>query len=86
MAIPKPSEARLVVRHYEDGKMRVLLDGQPIPGVVKVEVVQDGGTDRSYLNLSIIGVAYRMETAPMRRAQDWSVTQEGDEHQSGFGL
>jgi hypothetical protein len=31
LAIPKPSEARFVVTHYEDGRMLVTLDGKRIP-------------------------------------------------------
>lgn len=69
MAIPKPSEARIVIRHYECGKMRVFLDGKPIPGVIAAEVKQ-GGCDRSVLSISIIGLAYRMETSPLKRSQD----------------
>lgn len=69
MAITKPSSARLVVRHYQDGKMRVFLDGKLIPGVVSAEVKQEAGY-RSLLSLSIIGLAYRMETSPLRSSED----------------
>jgi hypothetical protein len=69
MPVPRPSEARLVIRHYEDGKMRVFLDGKPIPGVIGAEVKQEPGF-KSVLSLSIIGMAYRMETSSLRRGED----------------
>ena len=69
MIIHKPSEARLVIRHYECGKMRVFLDGTPIPGVIAADIKQDQGM-RSVLSMSIIGLAYRLETSPLRREQD----------------
>jgi hypothetical protein len=69
MAIPKPSDAALVVTHYEDGRMKVTLHGKPIPGVVGAEVKQEG-KDRAVLHLSIIGPAYRLETSPLRRGED----------------
>lgn len=69
MPVPKPSEARLVIRHYECGKMRVFLDGKPIPGVIGAEVTQEAG-QRAVLSLSIIGLAYRMETSPLRSSED----------------
>ena len=34
MPIPKPSEARIVVQHHEDGCAEVLLDGKPISGLI----------------------------------------------------
>jgi hypothetical protein len=68
MSIPKTGEARFVVTHHEDGRMRLTLDGKPIPGVVGAQVVQDGH-DRSILQLSIIGLAFRMETSPLRAGE-----------------
>jgi len=77
MAKLTPSRAGIVVRHYEDGKMRVFIDGKPICGVVKVEVRQDG-KDRATLHLDIVGVAYRMETSPLRVNQDRAETEGGE--------
>lgn len=72
MAIPKPSEARLVVRHYEDGRMRVLLDGKRIPGVTGFEVSQQSGAYRSELKITIIGLAFRVEQADIKSRDDKS--------------
>jgi hypothetical protein len=58
--------------------MRVSLDGKPIPGVIGAEVKQDQGC-RSVLSLSIIGLAYRMETSPLRREHDREWRGEADE-------
>lgn len=69
MAIPKPSEARIVVRHYEDGKLSVFLDGKPMPGVLRASLSQEGGL-RAELNLTIIGLAVRLETSPHKKADD----------------
>lgn len=69
MAIPKPSEARIVLRHYEDGRMRAFLDGKVIPGVVSLSLSQDG-MDRSVLTMSIIGLAVRVETSPHKRGEE----------------
>jgi hypothetical protein len=57
MAIPKPSEARVVVTHHEDGRMKVTLDGEIIPGVIGAAVTQEG-RDRAVLQFSIIGDAF----------------------------
>ncbi|NLS07620.1 hypothetical protein HGP14_30620 [Rhizobium sp. P32RR-XVIII] len=80
MAVPRPSNARLVIRHYECGKMRVFLDGKPIPGVIGAEIKQEAG-QRAILSLSIIGLAYRMETSPLRLSEDreWRETAETGE-------
>lgn len=69
MAIPKPSEARIVVRHYEDGKLSVFLDGKPVPGVIRASLSQEGPS-RAELNLTIIGLAVRLETSPHKKAAD----------------
>lgn len=70
MGVPKPSEARLVLRHYEDGRMSVFFDGKVIPGVVSASFVQEAGTSKDVLNLSIIGLAVRVETSPHRQSDD----------------
>ncbi len=77
MAKLTPGSARIVVRHYEDGKMRVFIDGKPLCGVVNAEVKQVG-IDRASLHLEITGVAYRMETSPLRRSQDRVETVGGE--------
>lgn len=69
MGAPKPSEARIVLRHYEDGRMRAFLDGKIIPGVVSLSLSQDG-MDRDVLTMSIIGLAVRVETSPLKRTED----------------
>lgn len=65
----KPSEARIVLRHYEDGTMRVLMDGKIIPGVVSASFSQNGNS-KNVLNLSIIGLSVRLETSPHKRYAD----------------
>ncbi|AOF88994.1 hypothetical protein [Sinorhizobium sp. RAC02] len=77
MAKLAPSSAGILVRHYEDGKMRVFIDGKPICGVVNVEVKQ-AGKDRATLHLEIVGVAYRMETSPLGVNQDRAETVGGE--------
>ncbi|MGU3577084.1 hypothetical protein ACLBWZ_16335 [Brucellaceae bacterium C25G] len=69
MARPKPSEARVVVKHYEDGRMKVFVDGNPLPGVIEATIHQSG-RDRSELKLSIIGVAFKLETSKLNFHQD----------------
>lgn len=69
MGVPKPSEARIVLRHYEDGRMRAFLDGKLIPGVTSLSFSQDG-MDRDILTMSIIGLAVRLETSPLKRVDD----------------
>ncbi len=69
MGVPKPSEARIVLRHYEDGSMRAFLDGKLIPGVTSLSFSQDG-MDRDVLTMSIIGLAVRLETSPLKRVDD----------------
>lgn len=69
MAIPKPSNARIVLRHYEDGTLRVLMDGKPIPGVTSASFSQEG-IGKDVLNISIIGLAVRLETSPHKRVDD----------------
>lgn len=69
MAVSKPSEARLVLRHYEDGRMRAFLDGKIIPGVISLSFSQDG-MDRDVLTMSIIGLAVRVETSTLKRNDD----------------
>ncbi|MDR6432019.1 hypothetical protein [Brucella pseudogrignonensis] len=69
MARPKPSEARVVVKHYEDGRMKVFVDGNPLPGVIEATIHQSG-IDRSELKLSIIGVAFKLETSELNFHQD----------------
>lgn len=68
MAMPKPSEARVVVTHHEDGRMKVTLNGEIIPGVIGASVTQEG-RDKAVLQLSIIGNAFRMETSPMTTSE-----------------
>lgn len=62
MPIPKPSEARIVVQHYEDGRAEVLLDGKPITGLIGAQFEHKNG-ERTVLHLSIIGNAVRLETS-----------------------
>lgn len=69
MGVPKPSKARIVLRHYEDGRMQAFLDGKIIPGVVSLALSQDG-MDRDVLTMSIIGLAVRLETSPLKRSDD----------------
>lgn len=69
MGVPKPSEARIVLRHYEDGRMRAFLGGKIIPGVISLSLSQDG-MDRDVLTMSIIGLAVRVETSPLKRTDD----------------
>lgn len=60
MAIPKPSTSRILVRHRENGKSVLLVDGKPLPGLMGFEVVQAIG-NRSELRLTVIGLGYRVE-------------------------
>ncbi|MCB5201898.1 hypothetical protein LH464_05320 [Neorhizobium sp. T786] len=60
MAIPKPSNSRIVVRHRENGKSILLIDGKSVPGLMGFEVVQAAG-NRSELRLTVIGLGYRVE-------------------------
>ncbi len=62
MAMLKPSEARIVVQHHEDGRAVVLLDGKHIPGLIAAQVVQETG-QRAVLNISIAGLGFRLETS-----------------------
>lgn len=64
MAIPKQSEARIVVQHHEDGRMAVLIDGKPVAGLISANVVHEVG-QRAVLKLAIIGMAFRVENLPM---------------------
>lgn len=68
MSIPKPSEARIVVQHHEDGRSVVLLDGKHIPGLISAQVVQEMGK-RAVLNISISGFCFRLETSPLTASQ-----------------
>lgn len=68
MPIPKPSEARIVVQHHEDGRAVVLLDGKHIPGLITAQVVHEVG-QRAVLNISISGVCFRLETSPLTASQ-----------------
>lgn len=77
MPIPKPSKARIVVRHFEDGRMRVFIDDKPLPGVVDVKVQQVPGS-RSVLHLTIIGLAYRVEQSSFRSSQQQDEATEHD--------
>ncbi len=69
MPIPKPSEARIVVQHHEDGRMAVLIDGKPVPGLIAANVVHEVG-QRAVLNLSITGMAFRVETSPLSSSEE----------------
>lgn len=62
MAVPKPSEARIVVKHHEDGRAEVLLDGKSITGLIGAKFEHKCG-ERAVLHLSIIGNAVRLETS-----------------------
>ena len=81
MAVPKPSEARLIVRHYEDGRMRVMVDGKPIARVTGFQLSQDAG-QRSVLTLDIIRLAFRVEQSPLRAPEDrdWQQAEGASDH------
>ena len=69
MALPSPSTARIVVQHHEDGRMVVLIDGKPVPGLIAANVVHEVG-QRAVLNLSITGMAFRVETSPLSSSEE----------------
>jgi len=68
MALLKPSEARIVVQHHEDGRAIVLLDGKHIPGLIAAQVVHETG-QRAVLNISIAGLGFRLETSPLTASE-----------------
>ena len=49
--------------------MSLFFDGQLVPGVVSASFSQDAGM-RDVLNVSIIGLAVRLETSPHKRSED----------------
>lgn len=84
MSVPKPSEARIVVKHYEDGKMKVFFDDSPIPGVMSATIKQNHN-DRSVLTIEIIGMAYRVEQSEVKRSEDrGSEAVDGDDQRPGW--
>lgn len=51
--------ARLELRRDEKGKMTLLFDGERVPGVMEIEVVQKPGL-RPIVNVMFIGTAVRI--------------------------
>lgn len=62
MAIPCPLTTDLKVVMTEKGKMRVLFRDEPLPGVVKVECLQEGIEKRAEVRVTFIGLAVALGT------------------------
>jgi hypothetical protein len=61
MVIPKPSTSELKVVMTEKGKLRFLYRGEPLPGVVKIECVQDDPAARAEVRVTFIGLAVALD-------------------------
>lgn len=49
--------------------MAVLIDGKSVPGLISANVVHEVG-QRAVLNLSITGMAFRVETSPLSSSEE----------------
>ncbi|MFD1199565.1 hypothetical protein ACFQ3K_14760 [Brucella gallinifaecis] len=76
MAGVKPSEAQIVVKHHEDGRMLVFINGQIIPGLECAQITQDCGR-AALLSLSFNGRGFRLDTSPLT-VNEWRETRKGE--------
>lgn len=68
MATPNPSSSRIVVQQHEDGRLAVLVDGKPLPGLVSSQICHEHG-QRAVLNIEIAGIGFRLDTSPLTSAE-----------------
>jgi len=61
MAIPRPSTSDIKLVMADNGKMRLLYKGEPLPGIIKIESEQNPG-ERATVRATFTGLAGAFET------------------------
>ncbi|WP_416194015.1 hypothetical protein [Nitrobacter sp. TKz-YC01] len=61
MALPKPSASDLKIKMTERGMLRVYFKGEPLPGVIGIECIQDDLTRPAEVRVTFSGRAVALD-------------------------